>query len=81
MKSASRKFSALATLVVTLTFFLSSCKTTGDVKMGGAASWAAKGFRLANEPEKQKPDPAIMHHKQSKGLITFKRTFVHDGED
>ncbi len=48
--------------------------------MGGAASWAANGFRLSDEPEKQQPDPAIMHHKQSKGLITFKRTFIPSEE-
>lgn len=81
MNYTTRTLSAFAAFAVALSFFLTSCETTGDLKMGGAASWAASGFHLASEPEKQKPDPAIMHHKQSKGLITFKRGFIYSEED
>jgi hypothetical protein len=72
MKPATISLSLLSVLVLALSSFMTSCETVGGLEPRGAIGFAAGGFELSDEPEKQMPDPAIMVHKRTSGAFGYR---------
>lgn len=47
--------------------------------MGGVPAWIADGAKLGAEPEPYKPDPAIIHHEDESGPVSFE--LITDNRD
>lgn len=79
MKPVTITLSLLAVLVLTFSCFLTSCETIGNLEPRGAIGFAAGGFELSDEPEKQVPDPAIMLHERVSGAFGY-RVHTHSSD-
>lgn len=58
-------------LAATLLPACNSNSSTDKFSMGGVPAWIADGAQLGDEPEPYKPDPAIIHHEDESGPVTF----------
>ncbi len=61
-------------LLLGLAAILPACNSnssTDKFSMGGVPAWIAGGAKLGEEPEPYKPDPAIIHHDDESGPVSF----------
>src|SRR5690606_18219643 len=69
-------------LLLGLATILPACNSnspTDRFSMGGVPAWIADGAKLGAEPEPYKPDPAIIHHEDESGPVSFE--LITDNRD